>query len=64
MKQTKAAATKVGSADCLLFMVEMHRMFGKRPHVIYMTGRQPDHKCTWQEWCSSNARTFYESVSE
>lgn len=25
-------------------------MSGKCLHVIYMTGRQQDHKCTWLEW--------------
>lgn len=50
MKQSKAAATTRGSADCLLLMVEIYAMFGKCLHVICMTGRQPPQKCTWLEW--------------
>ena len=42
MKQSKAATTTtLGSADCLLPMVEMSTMFGKCLHVITMMGRQP-----------------------
>lgn len=37
--------------------------FGKCLHVIYMTGRQPHHKRTSGEVCSSSSRTLYESVS-
>lgn len=41
MKQSKAATTTLGSADCLLPMVEMYTMFGKCLHVTTVTGRQP-----------------------
>lgn len=56
-------ATSLGSAACLLLTVEMYTMFGKCLHAIYMTGRQPHHKCTSGVVCSSNVKTFYESVS-
>lgn len=53
MKESKAtAAIALCSVDCLLFMVEMDTMFGKYLHVIYMTGGQQYHKCTWLEWCT------------
>lgn len=41
MKQSEAATTTLGSADCLLPTVEMYTMFGKCLHVITMMGRQP-----------------------
>lgn len=41
MKHREAAAPTLGSEDCLFFMAEIHTMFGKCLHVIYMTGEQP-----------------------